>query len=103
MYRKALAGGLREPHRHRARIQLASSLRVSGGAEEAYTLLSELADERPHSVAVVAFRALAGVDSGRGREAVADLVDALVHHAGDEDTLAYGRALHAYAEDLRHR
>lgn len=103
VYRTALAGGLREPHRHRARIQLASSLRVSGGAEEAYTLLSELAEERPHSVAVVAFRALAAVDSGRGREAVADLVDALVHHAGDEDTLAYGRALHAYAEDLRHR
>jgi cyanophycin synthetase len=54
-------------------------------------------------VAVTAFRALAAADCGRGDEAVAVLVDALVHHAGDEDSLSYQRALHAYAEELRHR
>ena len=102
-YRKALAAGLREPHRHRARIQLASSLRVVGEAAEAYDLLSELAAERPHSVAVSAFRALAAVDCGRAPEAVADLIDTLLHHAGDEDTLSYQRALHRYAVEFRAR
>ncbi len=101
LYRDALAAGLREPHRHRARIQLASSLRVTGQPDLAYSLLSELSAERPGSVAVEAFRALAGVDSGRAPEAVADLIDALLHHAGDEDTLSYQRALHGYAAQLR--
>jgi cyanophycin synthetase len=103
LYREALERGLREPQRHRARIQLGSSLRAVGKADEAYELLSALAAERPHSVAVTAFRALAAADSGRPGEAVADLVNALVHHAGDEDTLSYQRALHAYAEELRDR
>ena len=103
LYREALDKGLREPQRHRARIQLGSSLRSVGRADEAYELLSTLAAERPHSVAVTAFRALAAADCGRPGEAVADLVDALVHHAGDEDSLSYQRALHAYAEELRGR
>jgi cyanophycin synthetase len=76
---------------------------VVGEAAGAYELLSELAAERPHSVAVSAFRALAAVDCGRTPEAVADLIDTLLHHAGDEDTLSYQRALHAYAVELRAR
>jgi cyanophycin synthetase len=103
LYREALAAGLREPYRHRARIQLASSLRVVGQADLAYSLLTELAVERPGSTAVEAFRALAGLDSGRANQAVADLVDALLHHSGDEDALAYGQVLHAYAAELRAR
>jgi cyanophycin synthetase len=103
LYREALASGLREPHRHRARIQLASSLRATGQPELAYSLLTELSAERPGSAAVEAFRALAGLDSGHAASAVADLVDALLHHAGDEDTLAYQRALARYAEELRAR
>ncbi|WP_270889370.1 tetratricopeptide repeat protein [Pedococcus sp. 5OH_020] len=103
LYRECLATGLREPHRHRARIQLASSLRVTGQPEAAYELLTELSGERPGSAAVAAFRALAAVDIGRADQAVADLVDTLLHHAGDEDTLSYQRALHAYAEELRPR
>jgi len=103
LYRQALDLGLREPQRHRARIQLGSSLRAVGRAQDSYDLLTELAHERPHSVAVTAFRALAAADSGRPDEAVADLVDALLHHAGDEDSLSYQRALHAYAEELRKR
>ena len=101
LYRKALAGGLREPHRHRARIQLASSLRVTGRGELAHSLLTELSHERPGSVAVGCFRALAAVDTGRATEAVADLIDLVLHHAGDEDALSYQRALHAYAAQLR--
>src|SRR5206468_9962466 len=99
----ALAAGLREPHRHRARIQLASSLRTTGQPSLAYSLLSDLSIERPGSAAVEAFRALAGVDSGRAATAVADLIDALLHHAGDEDTLAYQRPLQRYAAELRAR
>jgi cyanophycin synthetase len=103
LYREALAAGLREPHRHRARIQLASSLRTTGQPELAYSLLTELSTERPGSVAVEAFRALAGLDSGHAAAAVADLIDTLLHHAGDEDTLAYQRALARYAAELRAR
>ena len=101
LYLDALEAGLREPHRHRARIQLASSLRVSGEPERAHALLSDLAGERPGSVAVAAFRALAATDTGRANEAVADLIDMLLHHAGDEDALGYASALHAYADQLR--
>ena len=101
LYRDALASGLREPHRHRARIQLASSLRVTGQPDLAHSLLTELSNERPGSVAIEAFRALAAYESGRAAEAVADLVDTLLHHAGDEDSLSYQRSLHAYAAQLR--
>jgi cyanophycin synthetase len=103
LYRESLAAGLREPHRHRARIQLASSLRVTGQAGLAYSLLSELAAERPGSIAVEAFRALAGVDSGEATRTVADLVDVLLQHAGDEDSQSYREALHRYAAELRSR
>jgi cyanophycin synthetase len=103
LYRESLAAGLREPHRHQARIQLASSLRVTGQAGLAYSLLSELAAERPGSIAVEAFRALAGVDSGEAPRAVADLVDVLLQHAGDEDSQSYREALHRYAAELRSR
>ncbi len=103
LYRESLAAGLREPQRHRARIQLASSLRVTGQPELAYSLLTELSAERPGSVAVEAFRALAGVDSGHAESSVADLIEVLLHHAGDEDALAYQRALSGYAAELRDR
>jgi cyanophycin synthetase len=103
LYRDCLAAGLREPQRHRARIQLASSLRVAGQPELAYSLLTELSAERPGSVAVVAFRALAGVDSGHAASSVADLIEVLLHHAGDEDALADQRALSGYAAELRAR
>ena len=102
-YREALASGLREPHRHRARIQLASSLRVTGEPEVAYSLLTELAAERPGNVAVEAFRALAGVDSGHAEVVVADLLDALLQHAGDDDSRAYRHVLGSYAAQLRSR
>jgi cyanophycin synthetase len=103
LYREALAADLREPHRHRARLQLASSLRVTGRPDLAYSLLTELAAERPGSVAVEAFRALAGLDSGHAATVVADLVDALLQHAGDEDSQGYRDVLHRYAAELRSR
>ena len=88
LYARRSTRGLREPHRHRARIQLGSSLRAVGQGRRGLRLLVGLAAERPHSVAVTAFRALVQPTAAAPGEAVADLVDALVHHAGDEDTLS---------------
>ena len=53
--------GLREPHRHRALIQKASSLRHLGELDQAAALLDDLARQRPGSAAVAAFRALVAV------------------------------------------
>ena len=100
-YEAALAAGLREPHRHRARIQLASSLRLAGRADEASALLAELAGERPESAAVIAFGALAALDAGRAQVAVADLIDALLARAIDDDSQQYRAAISRYAALLR--
>ncbi|HYN28390.1 MAG TPA: tetratricopeptide repeat protein [Dermatophilaceae bacterium] len=102
-YRHALGSGLGEPHRHRARVQLAATLRRLGRAEEAVRLLDEVAGERPDVAAVAAFRALCLVDLGRAEEAVADLVDALATAAPEEETAAWSGALHRYAGRLRSR
>jgi cyanophycin synthetase len=96
-----LSGGLREPYRHRAQIQAASTLRNLGDHEQALRLLDEVDVTHPGNVAVAAFRALVLVDAGRAGEAVANLVDSLVDHAADEDAAAYRRSLHAYATQLR--
>jgi cyanophycin synthetase len=101
LYERALGGGLREPYRHRAQIQAASTLRNLGDHERALRLLDEVDVTHPGNVAVAAFRALVLVDAGRAGEAVADLVDSLVDHAADEDAAAYRRSLHAYATQLR--
>ncbi|HEX8971148.1 tetratricopeptide repeat protein [Oryzihumus sp.] len=100
-YEQALAAGLREPHRHRAEIQLASSRRALGDPAAALEILDRLVDQRPGSTAVIAFRALAAFDAGRAGAAVADLVDALLAHSGDADGEAYRAALHRYAAALR--
>ena len=42
-YETALRGGLREPHRHQALIQLGSSLRVVGRPADAVSVLSHVA------------------------------------------------------------
>ena len=101
LYEAALAGGLREPHRHRAQIQAASVLRLSGDHDRSLRLLDEVATSHPGNVAASAFRALALTSAGRSTEAVADLVDTLVDHVADDDTAVYRRALHRYAGDLR--
>ena len=100
-YEQALGAGLREPHRHRAEIQLASSHRVLGDLERAREILDTLAEQRPGSTAVTAFRALAAYDAGDAGAAVADLIDALLAHSGDPDGEAYRAVLHRYAAELR--
>ena len=96
-YRAALATGLTGIRRRRATIQLASSLRNLGLAEESVTLLTgELAapsDELDD--AVRAFLALALTDVGREREAVSLALGALAPHLP-----RYQRSLGNYARLL---
>src|SRR4051812_5337443 len=100
LYEQALAGGLREPHRHRAQLQLASSLRVVGRATEAQTLVADVLQARPHNTAALMLRALVQADLGQERRAVADLIRSTLEATTDVDTQAYRRALRAYADEL---
>jgi len=101
LYDKAIGAGLREPHRHRALIQQASSYRNVGDLAAARRILDVLSEQRPGSAAVAAFRALTMLDQGEQRAAVADLINVLLSHSGDADDEAYRAALHRDAEALR--
>jgi hypothetical protein len=97
LYQAALEAGLTGLRRRRAVIQMASSLRNLGNAKEAANLLTaEL--EQPNDElagAVRAFLALALVDLGREREAVASSLIALSSYLP-----RYNRSLARYAEHL---
>ena len=97
LYREALERGLQPPIRRQAVIQLASSLRVTGDAASSIKLLNaELeAGSDEHDDALRAFLALALVDSGRDREAVAIALTALAEHMPRYrvSVTAYARAL----------
>ena len=79
LYRAALDAGLVGERRRRAVIQLASSLRNLGNPQKALTLLTAEADVTSDDLdgAVATFLALALVDLGREREAVAVALTAL--------------------------
>ena len=97
LYREALEGGLAGDRRRRAVIQLASSLRALGEAQESIALLTaEMAatsDELDDAVKAVLALALA--DAGREREAVAIAVGALAAHLP-----RYQRSMENYARLL---
>jgi Tetratrico peptide repeat len=97
LYRQALACGLGGERRRRAVIQLASSLRNLGQAQESVGLLTaELAAGSDHlDDAVRAFLALALVDVGREREAASLALAALAPHLP-----RYQRSLGNYARLL---
>lgn len=101
LYEEAMGAGLREPHRHRALIQQASSYRNIGDLASARRILDALFELRPGSAAVAAFRALTMLDQGQAPAAVADLINALLSHAGDADDDAYRASLHRNVEALR--
>jgi hypothetical protein len=96
-YREALALGLTGIRRRRAVIQLASSLRNLGHAEESVALLSaELgAPSDALDDAVRGFLALALASVGREREGLSHALIALAPHLP-----RYNRSLDAYARDL---
>ncbi len=97
LYQDALARGLPEGRRRRAVIQLASSLRNVGRAEESVVLLTEELEAPSDELddAVRAFLALALTDVGREREAVSHALTALGPHLP-----RYQRSLANYARLL---
>jgi thioredoxin-like negative regulator of GroEL len=97
LYEAALDAGLTGERRRRAIIQMASSLRNLGKAEDAVALLTAELDAASDALdgAVRAFLALALVDVGREREAVGIALTAL-----SEYLPRYNRSLAHYAQDL---
>jgi tetratricopeptide (TPR) repeat protein len=98
LYRRALALGLAEPHRAQAVIQLASTLRNLGRADEAVTLLrDELAQHPDHELADAAraFLALALVSRGDAVAGASVALTALAPHLP-----LYSRAVERYATEL---
>ena len=97
LYRDALERGLGPERRRRAVVQLASSLRNVGHADESVALLTAELDAGSDELddAVRAFLALALTDVDRGREAVSHALTALAPHLP-----RYQRSLAAYAQDL---
>jgi tetratricopeptide (TPR) repeat protein len=97
LYREALGLGLDGTRRRRATIQLASSLRNLGRADESVELLRAELDRGPDELgdAVAAFLALALADTGREREALALALGALAPHLP-----RYQRSLANYAGEL---
>jgi len=97
LYRAALDAGLVGERRRRAVIQLASSLRNLGNPQKALTLLTAEADVTSDDLdgAVATFLALALVDLGREREAVAVALTALSKYLP-----RYNRSVARYAQHL---
>jgi hypothetical protein len=98
LYREALAGELDSVRRRRSTIQLASSLRNLGEADESVALLRAERERTsdPLDDAVTAFLALALTDVGREREAAALALEALAPHLP-----RYQRSLANYARSLQ--
>ncbi len=99
-YRDALANGLREPHRFRAQIGLASCLRGLGERAEARELLAELTSQRPDSATVAVLRALLRADGGDATAGVSELADFVMMHATGTEDAAYRPALLSHAKEL---
>jgi tetratricopeptide (TPR) repeat protein len=97
LYRAALDAGLAGERRRRATIQMASSLRNLGNAQDAVALLTAELDAASDGLdgAVRAFLALALADVGREREAAAVALTAL-----SEYLPRYNRSLARYAQQL---
>jgi hypothetical protein len=97
LYREALSLGLGEDRRRQCVIQMASSLRNLGEAEEAVALLSAERGRRSDELddAVSAFLALALTSAGREREAVRVALERLATHMS-----RYQRSLRNYAAEL---
>ena len=97
LYRSALAAGLAGIRRRRAVIQMASSLRNLGDPARAAAMLTDELNAPSDELeqAVRAFLALALVDLGREREAVAVSLTALSTYLP-----RYNRSLARYAQGL---
>jgi 8-oxo-dGTP pyrophosphatase MutT (NUDIX family) len=95
VYRSALDGGLRQPLRTRAVIQLASSLRNVGDPSGAIAVLRDVDDDDELAPAALAFLSLALFDDGKPAAALRTTLTALAPFLP-----AYSRAVTAYADEL---
>jgi tetratricopeptide (TPR) repeat protein len=98
LYEAALEAGLEEPKRGQAMIQLASTLRNLGRADEAIELLQESfggSPEHPLADAARAFLALCYASRGETATATAIALDALADHLPQ-----YQRSVRAYAAEV---
>ena len=98
LYRAALTAGLTGLTRRRAVIQLASTLRNLGEAEECVALLTAERDMPSDELddAVAAFLALALIDTGKPRAATSLALGALSKHLP-----RYNRSLNTYAKAIK--
>jgi tetratricopeptide (TPR) repeat protein len=94
LYERALAAGLSGELRARCLLQLGSSLRNVGRADEAVTLLRDAAGEFPAFRPLRAFLALALHSAGDDVEALRVLLGTIA------DEGEYERSLRAYAAEL---
>jgi tetratricopeptide (TPR) repeat protein len=97
LYEAALEAGLEGELRRQATIQMASTLRNLGNAQQAVDLLTAELDASTDELdgAVRTFLALALVDVGREREAVAVALTALAEYLP-----RYNRSVARYAQQL---
>jgi tetratricopeptide (TPR) repeat protein len=95
LYEAALAANLTSPDRERAVIQLASSLRNLGRADEGFALLGPLVEDDAVGAQASAFAALCLIDLGRNAEAARLARGALAPRLPE-----YGRAVASYVDDL---
>jgi tetratricopeptide (TPR) repeat protein len=98
LYRDAISAGLPDDEHGQAVIQLASTIRNLGRAEESLDLIrTEFAGrpEHPYADAAAAMEALALASLGRPTEGLAVTIHALVKHMP-----RYHRSMHAYADAL---
>ncbi|MGL5866817.1 MAG: tetratricopeptide repeat protein [Dermatophilaceae bacterium] len=100
LYREALAAGLREPYRHHAEVQLASSLRNLGDHDAAREVITQAAARHPESLGIAAFRALIEHSAGDPAGALRGLLSTLAATSTDADVDRYRRAIAGYAHDL---
>lgn len=95
LYEAAIAAGLPSPDAERAVIQLASSLRNLGRAEEGLAQLLPLVEDAAVGAQASAFAALCLIDLGRNAEAARLALGALAPRLPE-----YGRAVSSYVDEL---
>ncbi|MBP6996412.1 MAG: tetratricopeptide repeat protein [Phycicoccus sp.] len=103
LYEGALAGSLPEPYRHRAEIQLASSLRAVGRFADGLEHIESARARYPESVGIAAFAALIDHDAGHADRALGRLVAMIAGVSTDADVERYRRSLTAYGAALADR
>jgi tetratricopeptide (TPR) repeat protein len=102
-YERAFDAGLNGDLLRRALIQYGSTLRNLGRYEEAVASLRQANKQFPRHDSVIAFLALALIDAGHGREAVARLLSLVLDRVESPDLASYASALRHYAATLDER